>query len=108
MALWNSFLIAFTVLLPLINPLGSALVFLGLVGDAPPEVIRSTTEEKDYAIAARNAFWKRNDAMARERLKLVQRTALADAVELLEHGLLDEIGQPLDNERALERVLVFR
>ena len=43
---------------------------------SPPEVIRSTTEEKDYAIAARNAFWKRNDAMARERLKLVQRTAL--------------------------------
>ena len=41
MALWNSFLIAFTVLLPLINPLGSALVFLGLVGDAPPHVIRS-------------------------------------------------------------------
>jgi multiple antibiotic resistance protein len=34
--LWNSFLIAFSVLLPLINPLGSALVFLGLAGDAPP------------------------------------------------------------------------
>jgi multiple antibiotic resistance protein len=29
------------VLLPLINPLGSALVFLGLVGDAPPKVLRS-------------------------------------------------------------------
>ena len=41
MSLWNSFLIAFTVLLPLINPLGSALVFLGLVGDAPPEVFRA-------------------------------------------------------------------
>jgi multiple antibiotic resistance protein len=39
--LWNSFLIAFSVLLPLINPLGSALVFLGLVGDAPPQVYRS-------------------------------------------------------------------
>jgi multiple antibiotic resistance protein len=39
--LWNSFLIAFTVLLPLINPLGSALVFLGLAGDAPPRVFRS-------------------------------------------------------------------
>jgi multiple antibiotic resistance protein len=37
---WNSFLIAFSVLFPLINPLGSALVFLGLVGDAPPEVYR--------------------------------------------------------------------
>jgi multiple antibiotic resistance protein len=38
--LWKSFLIAFSVLLPLINPLGSALVFLGLVGDAPPILIR--------------------------------------------------------------------
>jgi multiple antibiotic resistance protein len=41
LTLWNSFLIAFSVLLPLINPLGSALVFLGLVGDAPPKVFRS-------------------------------------------------------------------
>ena len=40
-SLWDSFLIAFTALLPLINPLGSALVFLGLVGEAPPEVFRS-------------------------------------------------------------------
>jgi multiple antibiotic resistance protein len=39
--LWNSFLIAFGVLLPLMNPLGSALVFLGLAGEAPPEVYRS-------------------------------------------------------------------
>ena len=41
MLLWKSFLIAFSVLLPLINPLGSALVFLGLVGEAPPAVYRS-------------------------------------------------------------------
>jgi multiple antibiotic resistance protein len=34
---WISFLLAFTALLPLINPPGSALVFLGLVGDAPAE-----------------------------------------------------------------------
>jgi len=33
--LWDSFLLAFTALLPLINPVGSALVFLGLVGNAP-------------------------------------------------------------------------
>jgi multiple antibiotic resistance protein len=38
---WKAFLIAFSVLLPLINPLGSALVFLGLVGDTPAEVLRS-------------------------------------------------------------------
>ena len=41
MLVWNSFLIAFSVLLPLINPLGSALVFLGLVGDAPAHVYHS-------------------------------------------------------------------
>jgi multiple antibiotic resistance protein len=41
LALWNSFLIGFSVLLPLINPLGSALVFLGLAGDAPPKVFHS-------------------------------------------------------------------
>jgi multiple antibiotic resistance protein len=39
--LWSAFLIAFSALLPLINPLGSALVFLGLVGSAPPEAYRS-------------------------------------------------------------------
>jgi multiple antibiotic resistance protein len=38
---WKAFLIAFSVLLPLINPLGSALVFLGLVGEAPGSVLRS-------------------------------------------------------------------
>jgi multiple antibiotic resistance protein len=35
---WMSFLLAFTALLPLINPIGSALIFLGLVGDEPPAV----------------------------------------------------------------------
>jgi multiple antibiotic resistance protein len=39
--LWNAFLIAFSALLPIINPLGSALVFLGLVGEAPAELYRS-------------------------------------------------------------------
>jgi isobutyryl-CoA mutase len=42
----------------------------------PPEVIRATTEEKDYAIAARNAFWKRNAATAPKALEAVQRAAL--------------------------------
>jgi multiple antibiotic resistance protein len=36
----NPFLIAFSALLPLINPVGSALVFYGLVGNAPPDVYR--------------------------------------------------------------------
>jgi multiple antibiotic resistance protein len=35
---WTSFLLAFTALLPLINPIGSALIFLGLVGDEPAQI----------------------------------------------------------------------
>jgi multiple antibiotic resistance protein len=35
------FALGFSALLPLINPLGSALVFLGLVGVAPPDVFRT-------------------------------------------------------------------
>ena len=41
MLVWNSFLIAFSALLPLINPLGSALVFLGLVGNCDAAVYRA-------------------------------------------------------------------
>lgn len=39
--LWKHFAIAFSALLPMVNPLGSALIFLGLVGDAPGSVYRS-------------------------------------------------------------------
>jgi multiple antibiotic resistance protein len=39
--LWDTFLLAFSALLPLINPFGTSLIFLGLVGDEPPEVYRS-------------------------------------------------------------------
>jgi multiple antibiotic resistance protein len=38
MAFLSGFLLAFSALLPLINPLGSALVFMSLVGSAPPKV----------------------------------------------------------------------
>jgi multiple antibiotic resistance protein len=38
--IWTTFLLAFSALLPLINPLGSSLVFLGLAGEAPPDVFR--------------------------------------------------------------------
>lgn len=41
MPVWTSFFIAFGALLPLINPLGSALVFTGLVGEAPSSAYRS-------------------------------------------------------------------
>ncbi len=40
MLLLEFFALAFSALLPVINPLGSALVFLGLVQDAPDEVLR--------------------------------------------------------------------
>jgi multiple antibiotic resistance protein len=39
--IWSSFLIAFSALLPLINPLGTSLVFVGLVGDAPSATYRT-------------------------------------------------------------------
>lgn len=51
--LWKSFLIAFSALLPLINPLGSALVFLGLVGEAPPGAYRILARK----IAINNAIF---------------------------------------------------
>jgi multiple antibiotic resistance protein len=39
--LWKYFALTFSALLPLINPLGSALIFLGLVGSAPISVYQS-------------------------------------------------------------------
>ena len=39
--LWKYFALGFSALLPLINPLGSALIFLGLVGHAPIDAYRA-------------------------------------------------------------------
>lgn len=39
--LWKYFALTFSALLPLVNPLGSALIFLGLVGSAPIAVYHS-------------------------------------------------------------------
>ena len=39
--LWKYFALGFSALLPLINPLGSALIFLGLVGNAPIDAYRA-------------------------------------------------------------------
>ena len=39
--LWKYFALGFSALLPLINPLGSALIFLGLVGHAPINTFRA-------------------------------------------------------------------
>jgi methylmalonyl-CoA mutase len=43
----------------------------------PPEVIRATPVEKDYAIASRDAFWRRNAGTAPQALAAVERSALA-------------------------------
>jgi methylmalonyl-CoA mutase len=43
----------------------------------PPEVIRSTDEEKTAAIAGRDAFWARDPARARAALAEVMRAAVA-------------------------------
>jgi hypothetical protein len=39
--------LAFSALLPLVNPLEDALVFLGLVGSAPPGVYRTLAEDSN-------------------------------------------------------------
>jgi multiple antibiotic resistance protein len=39
--IWKFFVLGFSALLPLINPLGSALIFLGLVGLAPSDTYRA-------------------------------------------------------------------
>jgi multiple antibiotic resistance protein len=39
--LWKHFVLGFSALLPLVNPLGSALIFLGLVGAAPIDTYRA-------------------------------------------------------------------
>jgi len=41
----------------------------------PPEVIRSTSDEKELAIAAREAFQKRNEGASRDALLRLQRAA---------------------------------
>jgi methylmalonyl-CoA mutase len=52
-----------------LDPAGSPTV-------SPPEVIRATAEEKDYAITARDAFRERNAAAAPPALDAVRRAAL--------------------------------
>lgn len=43
--LWRHFALGFSALLPLVNPLGSALVFLGLVGIQPKAVYKSLARQ---------------------------------------------------------------
>ncbi len=53
MRLWTTFVLAFSALLPLVNPLGSALIFMGLVGDAPATVYRALARK----VAINNAIF---------------------------------------------------
>ena len=53
-----------------LDPKGSPTV-------TPPEVIRASQDEKEYAITSRNAFWKRNANGAPAALAAVQKAALA-------------------------------
>jgi hypothetical protein len=43
--LWTHFALGFSALFPLVNPLGSALVFLGLVGLQPAAVYKSLARQ---------------------------------------------------------------
>ena len=52
-----------------LDPSGSPTV-------VPPEVIRATNEEKDYAITSRDAFWARYADRAPAALAAVQQAAL--------------------------------
>lgn len=38
--IWTTFVLAFSALLPMINPVGSALTLLGIVGDVPPAAFK--------------------------------------------------------------------
>ena len=62
----------------------------------PPEVIRATKDEKDYAIDARDAFWKRNASRSPVALDAVRKVALDGGnvfTELMEACKVCTLGQ---------------
>lgn len=62
----------------------------------PDEVIRATTEEKQYAITARDAYWKSHAVSGPERLDEVKRAAVAGEnlfEALMEAGKVCTLGQ---------------
>jgi len=62
----------------------------------PDEVIRSTEEEKEYAVAARNAFQTRNEAVATSALAELQRAAVENGnifSALMETAKVCSLGQ---------------
>jgi len=48
--IWKYFALAFTALLPLVNPLGSAILFVGLVGPVPISLYRSLARQIAFNI----------------------------------------------------------
>ncbi|GAB4124436.1 MAG: methylmalonyl-CoA mutase family protein [Raineya sp.] len=72
-----------------LDPKGSPTV-------VPAEVIRSTTEEKEYQIAMRDAFHKRNAEKAPEMLKKLQKVSIENGnifAELMETAKYCSLGQ---------------
>ncbi|MFY7788658.1 MAG: methylmalonyl-CoA mutase family protein, partial [Thermoflexibacteraceae bacterium] len=62
----------------------------------PQEVVRSTKEEKDFAISSLNAFHKRNEAAAKTALDNLQKTAIANGnlfEALMEAAKVCSLGQ---------------
>jgi methylmalonyl-CoA mutase len=62
----------------------------------PLEVIRSTQEEKEYSIASRDAFHKRNEKVAVKALKNLQKVAVANGNlfnEMMETTKVCSLGQ---------------
>jgi methylmalonyl-CoA mutase len=80
-------------------PLIGVNTFLGADGSPtliPGEVIRSTPQEKDYAITSRQAFQQRNQAVAPEALRNLQTTAIENGnlfASLMEAAKVCSLGQ---------------
>jgi methylmalonyl-CoA mutase len=80
-------------------PLIGVNTFLGADGSPtliPSEVIRSTPQEKDYAIASRQAFQQRNQAASHDALRALQTTALENGnlfASLMEAAKVCSLGQ---------------
>jgi len=85
-------------------PIVGVNTFLGKKGSPtilPKEVIRSTTEEKEFQISALNAFKQRHQANSAEALKKLQHVAVsngnlfAELMETVKHCSLGEITHAL-------------
>src|SRR5262249_29996641 len=85
-------------------PIVGVNTFLGKTGSPtilPKEVIRSTTDEKEFQISALNAFKKRNGKSGEGALKKLQQAAMhnqnifAELMETVKHCSLGQITNAL-------------